>query len=163
MQSMGASLTTSTARTTFIRTVARGRWLGRHMLRNALLAKMVPTATGYAFGDCLTQQLGPLWPVEQWPSKHNLSNHDWSKTALMACCGAFVGAPLSLALYHYMDAIAPGASFLLTAGKFTLDQVVGCVAWQAAYLTISQPYKQSLLAFLECQTAVIPEPVVATC
>lgn len=117
--------------------------------RNVLLCKMVPTAWGFAFGDCLTQQLGPLWPAEQWPSKHNLAAHDPSKTLAMAGVGACVGAPLSLALYAQMDALMPGAGILLAAGKFTLDQLVGCVVWQAAYMAISEPYRRTFVQFVQ--------------
>lgn len=28
--------------------------------------------------------------------------------------------------------------------KFMLDQIVGCVFWQAAYCSISEPYRQGL-------------------
>jgi hypothetical protein len=97
------------------------------------------------------QQLGPLWPTDQWPSKHNLAAHDPNKTLAMAGVGACVGAPLSLALYAHMDALMPGASLLLAAGKFTLDQIVGCVVWQAAYMAISEPYRRTFVQFLQAQ------------
>jgi hypothetical protein len=50
-----------------------------------------------------------------------------------------------------MDALMPGASLLLAAGKFTLDQIVGCVVWQAAYMAISEPYRRTFVQFLQAQ------------
>lgn len=106
---------------------------------------------GYAFGDCLTQQLGPLWPTSEWPSKHNLAKHDLNKTAAMAAVGAFAGAPASLALYALMDSIAPGTGMALVAAKFAADQLVGCVLWQAAYMCVSEPYRTTFGAFASAQ------------
>lgn len=76
--------------------------------QHPILAKMLPTAVGYMFGECLTQQLGPLWPADDWPTKHDFSRHDVTKTAMMGGVGAFVGAPVSFALYRVMDAVLPG-------------------------------------------------------
>lgn len=66
----------------------------------------------------------------------------------------------------YVDNYLAGASLLLAAGKFTLDQVVGCVLWQAAYLTISEPYRNTLQAFIaEQQQQILPQSLamVAAC
>lgn len=104
-------------------------------------------AGGYAFGDCLTQQLGPLWPTAEWPSKHNLAKHDLNKTGLMAAVGGAVGAPVSVALYAWMDTISPGTGMAVMAAKFAVDQVVGCVLWQAAYMCISEPYRRTFSQF----------------
>eukprot|EP00775_Hariotina_reticulata_P009643 gene9643-9803_t len=152
-----------------LKLVARGRAavakLSKLIASQPLVAKAVPTATGFAFGDVLTQQLGPLWPASEWPTKHDLTRHDLTKTALMAVVGGSVGAPLSLALYRLMDAIAPGTSIVLAAGKFTLDQVIGCVLWQAAYLSISEPYRRTFVEFIEAKQAqqACARPVAATC
>lgn len=110
-------------------------------------------AGGYAFGDVLTQQLGPLWLSndDDWPSKHNLAKHDLSKTAGMAAVGAFAGTPASLALYAAMDSMAPGTGMALAAAKFAVDQVVGCVLWQAAYFAISEPYRRTFTQFASAQ------------
>lgn len=62
--------------------------------------------------------------------------HDFTKTALMAAAGASLAAPVGLGLYRWMDAAWPSAMLMVAAGKFTLDQVVGCVIWQAAYCAI---------------------------
>lgn len=62
----------------------------------------------------------------------------------MAGVGAGMGVPLSLALYRVMDAAAPGTGAALAAGKFVVDQLVGCVLWQAAYLAISEPYRAGM-------------------
>eukprot|EP00878_Enallax_costatus_P000730 GHUV01000843.1.p1 GENE.GHUV01000843.1~~GHUV01000843.1.p1 ORF type:complete len:174 (+),score=15.03 GHUV01000843.1:194-715(+) len=173
MHPAGGAVSLSVGRNT-LRMVARGRQFSNQVTRSLntlaqqhpLIAKMLPTAWGYMFGECLTQQLGPLWPADDWPTRHDFSQHDLSKTAMMGGVGAFVGAPLSLILYRAMDAVLPGASFLLAAGKFTLDQVVGCILWQAAYLAISEPYRTTLQAFLvEQQQVYLPQPMalVAAC
>lgn len=116
------------------------------------------------------QQLGPLWPAEQWPTKHNLAAHDPTKTLLMAGVGACVGAPMSLVLYAQMDALLPGTSLLLVAGKFTFDQIVGCVLWQAAYMSISEPYRRTFVQFVQSQQQQQQQqnraaalPISATC
>lgn len=115
------------------------------------LSTLLSSTGGYAFGDCLTQQLGPLWPTNEWPSKHNLAKHDLNKTAAMGAVGAFAGAPASLALYAVMDSIAPGTGLALVAAKFAADQLVGCVLWQAAYMVISEPYRRTFGAFATAQ------------
>ncbi len=63
-------------------------------------------------------------------------SHDFRKSAAMAAVGAGLAAPAGLALYRYMDAAWPSAALAVGAGKFTLDQLVGCVIWQAAYCAI---------------------------
>jgi hypothetical protein len=110
-------------------------------------------AGGYAFGDVLTQQLGPLWLSndEDWPSKHNPAKHDLNKTAGMAAVGVFLGLPTSLAMYAVMDSMAPGTGMVLMAAKFAADQVVGCVLWQAAYMCISEPYRRTFSQFASAQ------------
>jgi hypothetical protein len=92
-----------------------------------------------------------VWPVDEWPSKHNPAAHDLTKTALMGGVGAAIGAPLSLALYAAMNAAAPGSSAGLNAAKWVLDQAVGCVLWQAAYMAVSEPYRRTLLAHVATQ------------
>lgn len=108
---------------------------------------------GYAFGDVLTQQLGPLWLSndDDWPSKHNLAKHDLRQTAGMAAVGAVAGVPASLALYAAMNSVAPGTGIALAAAKFAADQVVGCVLWQAAYFAISEPYRRTFGQFASAQ------------
>lgn len=115
MYPAGGVVSLSVGRNT-LRMVARGRQLSNQVTRSLntlavqhpLLVKMLPTAWGYMFGECLTQQLGPLWPADDWPTKHDLSQHDLSKTAMMGGVGAFVGAPVSFMLYRAMDALLPG-------------------------------------------------------
>lgn len=113
------------ARSTALRTFAR---VQRHMQRHPLLCKSLPCAWGFAFGDFLTQFFNR---DERRPYRH-----DFRKTAAMAAAGAVVAAPTSLLMYHWMDAAWPSAMLMVAAGKFTLDQVVGCVLWQAAYCSI---------------------------
>lgn len=96
----------------------------------------------------LLQQLGPLWPADPWPTKHNPALHDPYKTAAMAAVGAGVAAPVSLLLYRAMDLAAPGTAPLLVAAKFTVEQVVGCVLWQAAYCALHDRYRATLLDWL---------------
>jgi len=62
--------------------------------------------------------------------------HDARKTVAMAAVGAGIAAPTGLALYRWMDAAWPSAMLAVAAGKFTLDQAVGCIIWQAAYCAI---------------------------
>lgn len=50
----------------------------------------------------------------------------------------------------------PGSGVLLAAGKFTLDQVVSCVVWQAAYLSMSPMYRGMLGGFLDDRQVSIP-------
>lgn len=116
-----------------LRLAARTR---NFLQRRPLVAKACPTAFGFAFGDFLTQYLNR-------PHK-NTYQHDPTLTAAMAATGAVVAAPVGLALYRWMDLVWPGTSWLLAAGKFTLDQVVGCVIWQAAYISICESYRHRL-------------------
>lgn len=112
----------------------------RFLQKRPLVAKGLPTAFGFAFGDVLTQY---------FHKKTDTYTHDFKKTAQMAAVGGVVAAPVGLALYRWMDAVWPGSGFLMAAAKFTLDQVVGCAIWQAAYLAISEPYRQALLKYLD--------------
>jgi hypothetical protein len=61
---------------------------------------------------------------------------DFRKTAAMAAAGAALAAPAGLGLYRAMDAAWPSVAFAVAAGKFTLDQAVGCAIWQAAYCSL---------------------------
>lgn len=83
----------------------------------------------------------------------------------MAVVGGALAAPLGLGLYRWMDAVWPAAGFLVASCKFTLDQVVGCMLWQAAYLTISPHYRQMARNLLDAHDmrlpALRPLPAVA--
>jgi hypothetical protein len=69
----------------------------------------------------------------------------------MGAVGALVGTPVSVALYHMMDAAVPGTGMALVAAKFAADQVVGCVLWQAAYMCINQQYRETFAEFASAQ------------
>lgn len=56
--------------------------------------------------------------------------HDFRKTAAMAAAGAAVAAPVGIGMYAWMDAAWPSSAAAVAAGKFTLDQIVGCAIWQ---------------------------------
>jgi hypothetical protein len=129
-----------------VRLYARG---SRFIQKNALLSKALPTAFGFGFGDVLTQY---------FHRKSDPYKHDATKTAMMAGVGATVAAPVGLLLYRAMDAAWPGTGLLLATGKFTLDQVVGCILWQLAYLSISEPYRQAACELLSRHNVVLPAP-----
>ncbi|KIZ00919.1 hypothetical protein MNEG_7044 [Monoraphidium neglectum] len=54
----------------------------------------------------------------------------------MAAAGAAVAAPVGIGMYAWMDAAWPSSAAAVAAGKFTLDQIVGCAIWQAAYCSL---------------------------
>ncbi|GLC45280.1 hypothetical protein PLESTF_000717900 [Pleodorina starrii] len=128
--------------------------LSRELQRRPLLAKCVPTAIGFAFGDCLTQFMNrdrTRSLRDQW---------SFSRTGSMLCIGALCAGPILLSFNRWMDlAIMPSAatSPVALTVKFLLDQVVGCFIWQVAYLTINPTYRQSALALLESSSVRIDE------
>ncbi|EFJ41507.1 hypothetical protein VOLCADRAFT_84089 [Volvox carteri f. nagariensis] len=128
--------------------------LSRELQRRPLLAKCVPTAVGFAFGDCLTQFMNrdrSRTLREQW---------SFSRTGSMLCIGALCAGPILLSFNRWMDlAVMPsaGSSPVAVAVKFLLDQVVGCFIWQAAYLSINPSYRQSAIALLESSSMQIEE------
>lgn len=112
--------------------------------RQPLLVKAAPTAIGFAFGDVLTQYMNA-------PQRHQrMQSHDWSRTAKMALVGGVLAAPVLLGFMRGLDstvfAANPNSPVAHTL-KFVLDQIVGCVIWQAAYCTIHPPYKRGLVQF----------------
>lgn len=118
--------------------------VSRFLQKRPLLAKAVPTAVGFAFGDVLTQYM------------NNRRRKRWYNpklTAMMAGLGLCLAGPAGLAFMRWMDfTILPGHphSPVTIAVKFVLDQVWGCVLWQASYLSISKPYRQA--AFEYCSS-----------
>ena len=133
-------------------------WLrtSRFMQRQPLLTKAVPTAVGFCFGDFLTQYFNRDTKVHY--------RHDFSKTAQMALVGASVAAPIGLGFLRLLDlslfSCNPHTAFALSS-KFFLDQVLGCLIWQAAYICISESYRQGALSLLSSLTApaVLPAPI----
>lgn len=106
------------------------------MQKRPLLAKALPTAVGFAFGDVLTQYMN---------NKHRQRWYKPHLTATMAALGLVVAGPAGLAFLRWMDlSILPSHphSPVALGVKFVLDQVLGCVLWQASYLTICAPYRQ---------------------
>jgi hypothetical protein len=93
--------------------------------------------------DFLTQYLNR---DRQQPYSHNFRS-----TALMAAAGAAAAAPAGLLLCQWMDAVWPSPLLLAAAGKFTIDQVVGCALWQAFYCAIpgNEGYRDALAAGLQ--------------
>lgn len=126
-----------------LKMVKRG---SRFLQRRPLLAKALPCAFGFAFGDILTQYFHA--PRDALTGEA-VYTHDFVKSVKMAGVGGVVAAPVGLFLYRWMDAVWPGAGLIAGAAKFTADQVVGCIIWQAAYLTISESYRAALATFLE--------------
>lgn len=122
----------------------------RFLQRRPFLSKLMPTAAGFAFGDVLTQY------VHNDRNADGSYSHDPVKTAAMFGMGAGAATPLALALWRWMDAVWPGTGLLLAAGKFTLEQVVCCALWQAAYCSISEPYRNKLVGFFADRDIALP-------
>lgn len=120
--------------------ILANRVYSRFVRRRPLLAKSLPTACGFVFGDFLTQYFNR--------DRQKPYRHDFRKTAAMAAAGAAVAAPVGLGLYRWMDAAWPSAALAVATGKFTLDQIVGCAIWQAAYCSIpgNDWYREMLCA-----------------
>ncbi len=85
--------------------------------KQPLLAKGLPCAWGFAFGDVLTQYFHRDAGCEQWYSPE--------KTLMMAAVGGCIAAPVALAQWRMMDALWPCAGVLAQGTKFTLEQVGG--------------------------------------
>lgn len=125
-----------------LKLVKRG---SRFLQRRPLLAKALPCAVGFAFGDILTQYFHAPRDVLTGDPMYT---HDFIKSIKMAGVGGVLAAPVGLALYRWMDVVWPGSGLVAGAAKFTADQVVGCIIWQAAYLSISEPYRAALVGFM---------------
>jgi len=103
------------------------RWVKAH----PLIAKAVPTAIGFVFGDFLTQYGQHVNRKSSGPFRMDLY-----KTSRMLAVGALVAGPLGLAVLQL-----PGSSGAAIGAKVTLDQVLGCLIWQATYITIDPEYR----------------------
>lgn len=125
----------------------------RFLQRRPLLARALPCAFGFAFGDILTQYFHAPRDVLTGDPVYT---HDFVKTVKMGVTGGALAAPAGLALYRWMDAVWPGSGLIAGAAKFTADQVVGCIIWQAAYLSISEPYRAALAGFMAEHPVHIP-------
>lgn len=101
------------------------RWMKAH----PLIAKSVPTAIGFCFGDVLTQY-GQRKNKEHW--------YDATKTIGMLTVGATVAGPIGLGIL-----MLPGSSPAMIGLKVVVSEVVGCLIWQAAYLNINSEYRAS--------------------
>ncbi|PNW81595.1 hypothetical protein CHLRE_06g253051v5 [Chlamydomonas reinhardtii] len=121
--------------------------ISRELQRRPLLAECVPTAIGFAFGDCLTQFMNrdrKRTLREQW---------SFSRTGTMLCVGALCAGPVLLSFGRWMD-----LSILPTAPTSPLAlsvKVVGCFIWQVAYITIKPAYRRSAVALLESSSVMI--------
>lgn len=113
----------------------------RNIQRQPLISKAVPTAIGFAFGDCLTQYMNR--PQEQ-PFQY-----DYIRGASMAGLGATVAGPIGLAFVRYLDGrVALGSPLLTNSATFVLDQALGCLLWQAAFLVVSGKQRQAVADYL---------------
>lgn len=124
----------------FVRTV------NREAQRHPLLSKALPTAIGFAFGDFLTQFM------KRDRSRPLKDQYRYHRSVLMFTAGACVAAPVLLVFNRWMDAhLLPQAAGApaLQAAKFLLDQIVGCLFWQAAYLSIVPSYRASAQQLVE--------------
>lgn len=73
-------------------------------------------------------------------------NINWNRSALMGGVGLTIAGPLGFAFIVWMqNHIMPQspASRLAITTKITLDQVLGCIIWQAALLALDESYRQS--------------------
>lgn len=126
----------------YMQPLQRGiRFATRTFQRHPFLVKTVTCGIGFAFGDILTQ-LGTRKPGLKY---------DWPRTAKMAVAGWVAAGPLGYLFLLWMEKnILPKtpASRLAVSVKFSLDQVLGCVLWQAALLTISEPYRRATLRWV---------------
>eukprot|EP00200_Dunaliella_tertiolecta_P004753 CAMPEP_0202354310 /NCGR_PEP_ID=MMETSP1126-20121109/9688_1 /ASSEMBLY_ACC=CAM_ASM_000457 /TAXON_ID=3047 /ORGANISM="Dunaliella tertiolecta, Strain CCMP1320" /LENGTH=184 /DNA_ID=CAMNT_0048946765 /DNA_START=24 /DNA_END=579 /DNA_ORIENTATION=+ len=103
--------------------------------RHPLISKAIPTAVGFAFGDCLTQHL----------NKPRGEAYDFGRTAKMGALGAAFAGPIGLWFFRWMNAnlLTQGPAGLAMGVKLVLDQVLGCILWQAAFLSIHEPYREA--------------------
>ncbi|KAL6761778.1 hypothetical protein V8C86DRAFT_2527944 [Haematococcus lacustris] len=113
----------------------------RFAARAPLVAKAIPTGIGFVFGDVLTQHFHNS-PGEQ---------HDIRRSMAMLGVGALVAAPLGLGLFRTMfpasaTSSGPWAKYVL------LDQVLGCIIWQVAYMAIHPPYRAAAQRLLQSST-----------
>lgn len=117
--------------------------------KQPLIAKAMPTAIGFAFGDVLTQFMN--WKNSSASQDTNFS-YEWTRGAKMAAVGCLIAAPIGLGLLRWMDANVMTSNpngLAAVSVKFTLDQVVGCILWQVAYCTIHPPYREALGQLLQ--------------
>lgn len=67
----------------------------------------------------------------------------------MATLGASIAGPIGLAFCRWMDGrVALGSPLLTNGATFVLDQALGCLLWQAAFLVVHPPQRQVAAHFL---------------
>ena len=100
------------------------------------------------FGDFLTQNANR-------PKDGNWE-YNYGRSMAMGAAGALVAAPLCLAFLRWMDVAIyssnPNTALALSV-KFVSDQVVGCLLWQLAFLSLNSPYRQSALLLVKSTQA----------
>mmetsp|Transcript_25174 Transcript_25174/g.63890 ORF Transcript_25174/g.63890 Transcript_25174/m.63890 type:complete len:158 (-) Transcript_25174:810-1283(-) len=102
------------------------------MKRNPLVAKAIPTAIGFGFGDVLTQVMN-----RKPGDKYRIS-----RTGQMIAIGAVASVPLLYAWRHFEATLMVGSTnWVKPTTIFLIDQIIGCMFWQAAYLTINPAYR----------------------
>lgn len=112
----------------------------REAQKHPYVAKALPTAIGFAFGDLLTQYMN------RDKSRGLREQYRPHRSVLMFAAGAVVAAPVLLVFNRWMDVhLLPQAAGTpaLEAAKFLLDQIVGCLFWQSAYISIVPSYRAS--------------------
>lgn len=113
----------------------------RNIQRQPLISKAVPTAFGFAFGDCLTQYMNR--------PKDKPFTYDYVRGAGMATLGAGVAGPIGLAFLRFLDGkVALGSPLLTNSATFVLDQALGCLLWQAAFATVHAPQRQVVAEYV---------------
>lgn len=106
--------------------------------RHPFLVKTLTSGVGFAVGDSLTQLA----------TRREGEPYDWPRTVAMGGAGVGIAGPLGFFLIVWMESnIMPTAptSRLAMTTKLTLDQVLGGILWQAALLTINEPYRAAAL------------------
>lgn len=67
----------------------------------------------------------------------------------MAVAGGAVAGPVGLWWLQALNSsILPGASGVALTGKFVLDQVLGCLIWQASLISIDREYRDAAEQFV---------------
>lgn len=110
----------------------------RTFQKHPFLVKSISSGIGFAVGDSLTQLA----------TRREGEAYDWNRTLLMGGAGVAVAGPLGFLLIVWMEGhILPQSptSRLAITSKVTLDQVLGGLLWQAALLSIHEPYRAAAM------------------
>lgn len=125
--------------------------------RNPFLVKTLTSGMGFAFGDVL-MQLGTRKHKHHRPL-------DWQRSAKMGAIGLTVAGPVGFGFILWMEGnimTAAPASRLAVSTKITLDQVLGCIIWQAALMALDQDYRKGAQNVWNKIRRPNPNPKVST-